>query len=296
VKAPAFDYARPASLAEALSLLAQHGDGAKLLAGGQSLVPALNLRLLAPEILIDLNHLPELQGLTLERGHLRIGALTRHAEIERSALIRAHAPLLADAVRHVAHPAIRTRGTMGGNLAHADPASEFPACMVALAAWVIVAGPGGERRVPANAFFKGVYETDLAPEEIVTAVEIPTAAGGRRHAFLELARRTGDYALVGIACTAEMDGSIVARIRPVFFAAGPRPTVAGHAAAILAGKTLTDRLVETAADALVDDLAPEADLQISAETRLHLAKVIFRRAVAKLVPEAGLGEPGRAAA
>jgi carbon-monoxide dehydrogenase medium subunit len=130
----------------------------------------------------------------------------------------------------------------------------------------------------------------------VTAVEIPTAAGGRRHAFLELARRTGDYALVGIACTAEMDGSIVARIRPVFFAAGPRPTVAGHAAAILAGKTLTDRLVETAADALVDDLAPEADLQISAETRLHLAKVIFRRAVAKLVPEAGLGEPGRAAA
>jgi carbon-monoxide dehydrogenase medium subunit len=137
VKAPAFDYARPASLAEALSLLVQHGDGAKLLAGGQSLVPALNLRLLAPEILIDLNHLPELQGLTLERGHLRIGALTRHAEVEHSALIRAHAPLLADAVRHVAHPAIRTRGTMGGNLAHADPASEFPACMVALRATLI---------------------------------------------------------------------------------------------------------------------------------------------------------------
>ena len=290
MKAPAFDYLRAASLSEALAALAQHGDGAKLLAGGQSLVPALNLRLLAPEILIDLNGVPELTGVTVENGRLRLGALTRHVEIERSALIRDHAPLLAEAIRHVAHPAIRTRGTIGGNLAHADPASELPACAVALGAEMVIAGQGGERRLPADDFFEGVYATSLQPDEILIAIEIPAAAPGRRHVFLELARRMGDYALVGIACTAQISDDAFSDITPVFFAAGPRPTIASNAAAALVGQTLSRARLDEAVEALGRDLDPEADLQISAATRLHLARTLLRRAVAALVPEADLGQ------
>jgi carbon-monoxide dehydrogenase medium subunit len=338
VKAPAFDYLAPASLAEALSALAEHGEGAKLLAGGQSLVPALNLRLLAPEVLIDLNHVPELTGLSFEGDRIRIGALTRHAEIERSALIREHLPLLSDAVRHVAHPAIRTRGTMGGNLAHADPASEFPACMVALGATMIVAGPDGERRVAAEDFFKGVYETALGPDEILVAIDLPAVMTGRssrherlrrvdpttptreasspsgrdprvkpgddtvwrgdgsRHVFLELARRSGDYALVGLAATATVVEGRFTALCPVFFAAGPHPIVAENAAAALVGQPVDDAALATACAALEHELQPEGDLQISAAMRLHLARTLLRRAVAALLPEAGLGEPGRAAA
>jgi carbon-monoxide dehydrogenase medium subunit len=297
MKAPAFDYVAPGSLAEALVALAEHGEDAKLLAGGQSLVPALNLRLLAPTILIDLNGIEELKGVSVDAGGtLRIGALTRHVELLRSPVIRAHSPLLAEAAPHLAHPAIRTRGTFAGNLAHADPASEMPACAVALGASMLIAGPDGERRVPAADFFKGVYETDIRPGEILTAVEFPAAPAGTRHAFIELARRSGDYALVGIACTAEMDGTVFARLRPAFFAAGPHPIVAENAAAILQGQTPTDALVEGACEALIDDLSPEGDLQISAATRLHLARVIFRRAIARLVPEAGLSETRRVAA
>jgi carbon-monoxide dehydrogenase medium subunit len=288
LKAPAFDYLAPTTLAEALSALAQHGEGAKLLAGGQSLVPALNLRLLAPEILIDLNGVPEMKGVSLEGGRLRIGALTRHVEIERSELIREHAPLLADAVRHVAHPAIRTRGTMGGNLSHADPASEFPACMVALGAELIVAGQGGERRVAAADFFTGVYETALQPDDILAAIEIPVSSE-HRHVFLELARRSGDYALVGIAATAIVVEGRFTELRPVFFAAGPHPIVAERAAAQLVGTAVDAAALAAACKALADELAPEADLQISAAMRLHLARTLLRRAVVALLPEAGLG-------
>ena len=286
MKAPAFDYARPASLAEALALLAQHGDAAKLLAGGQSLVPALNLRLLAPEILIDLNHVPELQGLTMESGHLRIGALTRHAEIERSALIREHAPLLTDAVRHVAHAAIRNRGTIGGNLVHADPASELPACAVALEADLVIANAAGERRVSAVDFFTGVYATALEEHEILVAIEIPVALPGQSHCFIELARRAGDYALVGIAARARVEAAQLVEFRPVFFTAGPQPIVAHTAAAQLIGIILDDAALGRAATALEVDLEPEDDLQITAPVRMQMARTLLRRAVAQLVPAA----------
>jgi carbon-monoxide dehydrogenase medium subunit len=291
VKAPAFDYVRVASLSEAFAALGQHGDGAKLLAGGQSLVPALNLRLLAPEILIDLNGVAELRGLAVMGDRLRLGAMTRHVEIERSPLIREHAPLLADAVRHVAHPAIRSRGTIGGNLAHADPASEFPACMVALEAEIVVASADGERRIAAEDFFTSVYETALGPDDILVAVEIPIGVPGQRHAFVELARRVGDYALVGIACTGLWENGALTALRPVFFAAGPKPILARKAAACLLATELNADALAKAADALADELEPEDDLQITAPMRLHLARTLLRRAVAALVPEAGLAEP-----
>ena len=296
MKAPAFDYVRPASLAEALAALAVHGDNAKLIAGGQSLVPALNLRLLAPEILVDLKDVAELKGVSVEDGRIRLGAMTRHVELERSPVIREHAPLLADAIRHVAHPAIRTRGTIGGNLAHADPASELPACAVALGADLVIAGQSGERRMPAADFFEGVYATSLQPDEILLAIEIPAAPVGRRHAFLELARRLGDYALVGIACTATFADGTLRDFAPVFFAAGPRPVLARNAAAALEGQRLDRAVLDAAVEALGLDLEPEGDLQISAETRLHLARTLLRRAVAALAPEAGLGQSQEIAA
>ena len=290
MKAPAFDYIAVTSLGEAFAALGQHGDGAKLLAGGQSLVPALNLRLLAPEILIDLNGVAELGGVTVVGDRLRLGAMTRHVEVERSPLIRQHAPLLADAVRHVAHPAIRSRGTIGGNLAHADPASEFPACMVALEAEIVVASAAGERRIAAEGFFTGVYETALGADHILAAIEIPAAKPGQRHAFIELARRTGDYALVGIACTAQVADGMLTEFRPVFFAAGPRPIVARNAASCLVGTQLNADALAEAVAALGGELEPEDDLQITAAVRLHLARTLLRRALAALVPEAGLAQ------
>src|SRR4051795_250032 len=175
MKASAFAYARASSVANALDLLAAHGDRAKVLSGGQSLMPAMNLRLISPELIVDIGELTELHGIAVTEKTVRIGALTRHVELARSAEISAHAPLLAEAIAHVAHPAIRNRGTLGGSLAHADPASELPACMLALDAAVIVRGQGGERRIAAEDFFTGIFQTALSPEELLVAVELPVA-------------------------------------------------------------------------------------------------------------------------
>ena len=175
MKASAFAYARATSVENALELLADQGDRAKVLSGGQSLMPAMNLRLISPELVVDIGGLAELRGIAVKAGILTIGALTRHVDLLKSSEIATHAPLLADAVTHVAHPAIRNRGTIGGSLAHADPASELPACMVALSATIIVRGPGGERRIAAAEFFTGIYETALSPQELLVAVELPVA-------------------------------------------------------------------------------------------------------------------------
>src|ERR1700709_1975684 len=175
MKASAFSYARATSVLDAVELLAAHGDRAKVLSGGQSLMPAMNLRLISPELLIDIGEIAELRGLAVRGGVIRIGALTRHAELARSPEIAAHAPLLSQAIAHVAHPAIRNRGTLGCSLAHADPASELPACMVALDAAIIIRGPAGERRIAALEFFTGIYETALSAQELLVAVELPIA-------------------------------------------------------------------------------------------------------------------------
>jgi carbon-monoxide dehydrogenase medium subunit len=263
VKAPSFAYAKPRSLAETFDLLERHGEGARLLAGGQSLIPSLNMRLSSPGILIDITGLP-LSGISLADGALRIGALVTHAEIEKSGDVKKHAPLLAEAVPHIAHAAIRNRGTIGGSLALADPAAEYPACVLALGATIVAAGKNGERRIKAGDFFKGLYETDLRRGEVLTAVEIPSQRKDERSAFLELARRQGDYSIVGLAA---FKG---AETRFAFLNVGATP--------VLARKASLQSSIEKAKKALADDLDPPADLYHSPQAKLHLAGVLLERA------------------
>lgn len=294
MKAAAFDYARPASLGEALDLLRRHGDAAKIVSGGQSLVPALNLRLLAPDILIDIGRLDALRGIAVEGGTVRIGGLTRHVELMNSALIAEALPLVAMAIPHVAHPAIRNRGTIGGNIAHADPASEMPAVLQALDAVVVARSADGERRIAAADFFTGIYETALRPDEIVTAVEVPVARPGERFFFHEFARRSGDYAIVGLAARMSVSGRSASNVRLGYFAVGDKATLAEEAAAALAAGPVTAETVGEARAALAHDLTPQDDQQASAATRLHLARVVLGRAVAALFEDPSLA--GRTAA
>src|SRR5882724_4679146 len=221
MKAPRFAYARPVSIAEALALLQKHGDDARVLAGGQSLVPMLNFRVASPGVLVDINRIEGLSGIKVTKNHVRIGALTRHVELERSADIAKHLPLVSSAMPHIAHPAIRNRGTLGGSCALADPAAELPACALALGATFVVAGKKGERRVAAGDFFKGLYATALKAGELLVAVEFPLSKPGDASAFGELARRHGDYAMVGVA----VHGSRKS-VRAAFFGVGDRPGTA----------------------------------------------------------------------
>ena len=282
MKASAFDYARAPRVANALELLAAHGDGAKVLSGGQSLMPAMNLRLITPELLVDIGDLAELRSIELAGDVLKIGALTRHVDLQRSTEIAAHAPMLTDAIAHVAHPAIRNRGTLGGSLAHADPASELPACMLALDATIIVRGPAGERRIAAEDFFTGIYETALSAGELLVTVEVPVAPKNSTHFFHEFARRHGDYAIVDVAAQAVVDGGVFTHLRVAFFAIGDRPVLA-KAAARLIGVAVTPAVLADASSALAEELRPEEDQQASVEMRRHLAKVLLARCVPALL-------------
>lgn len=292
MKAAAFSYARAASVNEALQLLARHGDEAKVLSGGQSLMPALNLRLAKPGILVDIGRLSELRGITVAGDKVTIGALTRHVDLLGSGEIAERLPLLREATAHVAHPAIRNRGTVGGNLAHADPASELPACMLALDATLVIRGVGHERRVEACDFFQGIYETAIAADELLTAVEIPLPAPGARHFFHEYARRSGDYAMVGLAAMARTDNGRLSELRLGYFAVGDRPQLA-RAAARLVGADVTPDLVVAAKAELANELDPASDQQATAAMRRHLAGLLLARCVAtvldrpELAPEHG---------
>ena len=282
MKAAAFDYARPASLPEALGLLAAHGEAAKLLAGGQSLLPALNLRLSAPALLIDIGRLAALRGIALRDGVLSIGALTTHATLRTDTLIAAHAPLLARAEAHIAHPAIRSRGTIGGSLANADPAAELPACALVLGARLVMASTRGERVVAADDFFTGLFATALAPDEILTRIEIDAPSPAARIGFAELARREGDYAIVGLAACGTAGGAGLSALRLAFFSVGATATLARGAAAALTGRPVTGDALRDAEAALVTDLAPHDDLQATAATRMTLARVLLRRVIAEM--------------
>jgi carbon-monoxide dehydrogenase medium subunit len=282
VKAPAFAYVKAASLPEVFDLLEQHAGTAQILAGGQSLLVALNSRLSAPELLIDITGLRELAAITVENRTVRIGALTTHSELERSALVREHLPLLARAVPHVAHVAIRNAGTFGGSIALADPAAEYPACALALNAQLVIAGRKGERCVAAREFFKGLYETDLQPGEVLVAAEFDRAQPGYRSVFLELARRRGDYAIVGLAACGKVEHGRFSDVRLAFLGAGATPVLATAASAALEGERCGEKAVAGAQAALAQDLDPPGDLYTSGPTKLHLARVLTGRALAAL--------------
>jgi carbon-monoxide dehydrogenase medium subunit len=290
MKAAAFAYARATSVSDALELLGAHGDRAKVLSGGQSLMPAMNLRLISPELIVDIGEIAELRGIAVTSNGLRIGALMRHVDLLRSAEIAAHAPLLTDAIAHIAHPAIRNRGTIGGSLAHADPASELPACMLALNATVIVRGQAGERRIAARDFFTGIYETALSAQELLVAVELPAARGNSVHFFHEFARRHGDYAIAGLAAQAIMEGDVFVDLRLAFFAVGDRPILA-KAAQRLVNVAVTPAILAEASSTLGDELDPHDDQQASAAMRRHLAKVLLARCVSALLGRRDL-DPG----
>jgi len=260
LKAPSFAYAKPRSIEEAFPLLER--PGARILAGGQSLIASLNMRLSAPELLVDIGGLSKLRDISQQPGGLRIGALVTHAEIERSLDVKFHVPLLAAAAPHIAHPAIRNRGTLGGSLALADPAAEYPACALALNATLILQSRKAERRVSAATFFKGLFETDIRPGEILVGAEFPKV---ERSVFLELTRRHGDYAIVGLAGVADASGKRIA-----FFSVDSRPVLAKTAAA---ARSLEDGLL-----GLKKDLSPAADLYNTSATKLHLAGVLLSRA------------------
>lgn len=282
MKAPAFDHVRAASTAQVFELLAQHGDSARVLAGGQSLIPTLNMRLSEPALLVDIAGLDALRGIEVVGSHLRIGALTTHTEIEASPLVAQHAPLMRQAVAHIAHRAIRNLGTLGGSLAHADPAAEWPACMLALDATIVLQGAAGERRVPVREFFTGLYSTARAEAELITACEVPVLATGERQHFDELARRQGDYAIAGLAARGVLRGKALHDLRLAFLSLEDRPVRALRTEAALQGRAIDEAALALATQTLRGELHPAADLTHSAETKLHLAGVLLQRALRQL--------------
>ena len=295
MKPPVFEYHRPGTLDAALALVAEHPD-AKPLAGGQSLIPAMNFRLAAPAALVDLNAVVELAGISgAEDGGVRLGAMTRHRAVERSPLVGMRAPLLGEAMPHIAHPQIRNRGTVGGSLAHADPAAELPAVMVALQATIVLRSASAERRVPAEEFFTGLFATALEPGELVTAIEIPAPPARSGSAFEEMARRHGDYALVGVAAIVSLDeAGRIGGARIALFSVGEGPVLARRAMASLPGATPTDEALRSAA-ALAggEDIDPPSDIHASAAYRRQLARVLTRRALERAAARAGGGDGAR---
>src|SRR5258705_13160640 len=264
MKAPRFAYARPASLAEALALLAEHKGDARVLAGGQSLVPMMNFRVAAPKVLVDINRIAALTGIKVSKNHVRISALTRQAELERSADIARHLPLIAAAMPHVAHPAIRNRGTFGGSCALADPAAELPACAIALGAIFVVAGKKGERRIAAEDFFKGLYATALKAGELIVAAEFPLPKPAYTSAFGERARRRGDYAMVGVAAYGSTQGGKFSDMRIVCFGVADRRQRAMQLERALDGRPAAAKTSEGGLGGLDAELSPRADFHGSA--------------------------------
>jgi aerobic carbon-monoxide dehydrogenase medium subunit len=250
-----------------------------VLAGGQSLMPTLNMRLSQPRLLIDINRIAALAGITMREGRVRIGALARHVEVASSPIVAEHLPLIAEAMPHVAHVAVRNRGTFGGSIALADPAAEMPACALAMGATFVLQSAGGRREVAADEYFKGLYETARRPDELLVETLIPVGDPGTVTVFMELARRHGDFALAGVAFNLIIDKGIVTRGRLVYFGSEGRPTLGGGALAALKGRPLTEASIEAAAAALADDLSPMSNAQGSAKMRLHLQRVLTRRAL-----------------
>jgi len=285
MKPAPFKYFVPETIEEAGKLLHEHGYDAKLLAGGQSLIPTMNFRLSQPAVLIDLNGIKNLSYLKEDKnsGGIQIGAMARHRDLERSHVVGNTAPLLFETMPFIAHTQIRNRGTVGGSVAHADPAAELPAVMSVLNARFQLQGPNGKRWVPAEEFFVGLFATALEPDEILTEIIIPKSAPNTGWAFEEVARRKGDYALVGVACTVTLDeNKICKQARIGFLSVGEGPVLAQEATQLLQGKTLSKKIIQSAAEtAAAKDIDPPGDIHASSEFRRHLAKVLTERALTK---------------
>jgi aerobic carbon-monoxide dehydrogenase medium subunit len=282
MKPQSFAYRRAANVSEACALLDAHGRDAKLLAGGQSLIPALNLRLSQPHLLVDISGLAELRGIRVTGSEMVIGALTRHADIERSTDVLRLFPTLAEAARHIAHPAIRNRGTIGGSLALADPAAEWPAAALAFDMRFTAVSSKGERTIAATDFFKGLFETTLEPGELLKSVHVPLPGANRRTAFGELTRRSGDYAIVGAFINADMAAGKLVAPRVAFFAIASQALLAKGAMRALDGSSGDAAALTAACACLEADLDPIADLYNGRATKLHLCRVLLGRLVAKL--------------
>ncbi|HET6312708.1 MAG TPA: xanthine dehydrogenase family protein subunit M [Chloroflexia bacterium] len=289
MKPTPFEYYAPRTRQEALDLLAEHAGEAKVLAGGQSLVPSMNFRLAQPSILVDLNGVDDLFGIQVgEDGRLLVGAMTRHRSMERSPIVAERAPLIAEAMPFVAHPQIRNRGTFGGSLAHADPAAELPALAVVLDAQMRVQNATGDRWIGASDFFLGLFTTALEEDEMLVEVSVPPLPARTGTAFEEFARRHGDYALVGAAAVVTLgeDGTVT-ESRLVLLSVGDMPVVSMSASAALLGQRPTEEAIRAAAEALEADIDPQADIHATAEYRRHLAKVLARRTLTLAARRAG---------
>jgi len=290
LKPPVFNYLAPRSLEQALALLGQYGDAAKILAGGQSLVPALNFRLAFPEYLIDLNGIEALQQVSFQDdGSFTAGALTRHRFFELSRRIKQYWPLLHHAVQSIAHVQIRNRGTIGGSLSHADPSAEWPALCLVCDAVMVIAGDRGERSVSAVDFSKGLFTTAMGPDEILVRIVFPAPAKRQGWGFQEVARRTGDFAIVGATCLLDLDDEGVCdRARVVIFGASDRPILMTDAATALVGTRLEAEAINQAAMLASSSIVCRADQQASAEYRQALVKTLTARALAQAATKRGL--------
>lgn len=287
MKAPKFSYVRADSLDHALELLDKHGEDARILAGGQSLMPTLNMRLSQPEVLVDINRLNDLKGISVDGDTVVIGALTRHIDVMNSDIVAEHLPLIAEAMPHVAHVAIRNRGTIGGSIALSDPAAEMPACALALGATLIVQSSSGKREIPAEEFFHGLYETARAENELLIEIRYPSQKKDNVSVFMELARRHGDYAIAGVCAYGKVSGNLVEDMRLVYFASEDRPIIGENAVAALNGKAWCDETKDAVTSALENDLDPMANLHGSATMKMHLQKVLTGRVMDTAVTRAG---------
>lgn len=288
MKAAAFSYARPKRLDDVLQLLQEHGDEARLLAGGQTLLATLNMRLSEPALLIDLQSVTELKGLSVLGGTLRVGALVTHTQIENSPLVAQHVPLLHAAAPHIAHRAIRNLGTLGGSIAYGDPAAEWPACLLALNGVVVVRNLKAERRIEADDFFTGLYTTALAADEIIVACEFPISKPEQVFHFTELARRHGDYAVVGLAATALLRQGQITTVRLAWLGVGSTPVRSLAAEQALTGQPLNADSLAKAVAALRGELQPLPDLTHSEAAKRQLASVLLKRALESWMQPAAL--------
>jgi aerobic carbon-monoxide dehydrogenase medium subunit len=283
----AFDYCRPKTLPEAISLLEQHGDAAKILSGGQSLIPMMKMRLAQPEYLIDINQISGLDYIKEEEGYLKIGALAREADLEASDLIRSKYPLILDTAFSIADPQVRNLATVGGNLAHGDPANDHPATMLALNAEVVATGPNGQRSIPINDFFVSLFTTALQPNEILSEIRIPippTRSGG---AYFKLERKVGDFATVGVAAQVTVDAKGTCQRAGIGLTnVGGTPIEAKKAEEFLRGKALDDGNISQAASLAADDAHPSSDLRGPAEYKISMVRELTKRALTKALNRA----------